>query len=127
MARIVVIDDQVEMRQVVRRMLETAGHEVLDASDGEIGLRLLERTAVDVVITDIFMPGQDGIVTVRRIRKEFPQVKIIVMSGGAMGGALDLLRDAALLGQAKELKKPFTLPELLATVRESLGSPRAAD
>src|SRR6266567_159788 len=69
MARILVIDDQEPIRRVVRRALEQDGHEVFDASDGEIGMDILETQAFDVVITDIFMPGQDGIVTLRQIRK----------------------------------------------------------
>ena len=82
MARIIVIDDLEAVRGPVRRALETGGHEVLEASDGEMGLQLLADHGADLVITDIFMPGQDGIVTVRRIRREFPTVKMIVMSGG---------------------------------------------
>src|SRR4029077_5015190 len=80
------------------RMVEGAGHEVLEASDGEAGMRLLAEHRPDLVITDLFMPGQDGIVTVRRIRREFPDVKVIVVSGGDSTGRLDLRRDAELLG-----------------------------
>jgi CheY-like chemotaxis protein len=121
MACILVIDDHEEIRRLVRRSLEPAGHQILEASDGEMGMSLLAKGPVDLVITDVFMPGQDGIVTVRRIRKEYPATKIIVMSGGAMGGSLDLLRDAAVLGQATELKKPFRPVELLETVRAAIG------
>ncbi|MGH7673249.1 MAG: response regulator, partial [Gemmatimonadales bacterium] len=66
MARIIVIDDQEAVRRAVRRALGPAGHHVLEASDGEMGLQLLADHGADLVITDIFMPGQDGIVTVRR-------------------------------------------------------------
>ena len=121
MARIIVIDDQEPIRRIVRRALEQEGHEVLDASEGEMGMRLLERHAADVVITDIFMPGQDGIVTLRQIRKQFPAVKVIVISGGDASGLLDLRHDAELLGAVKSLQKPFTAAELVQTVREVLS------
>jgi DNA-binding response OmpR family regulator len=121
MARIILIDDDDDVRRPIRRFLERAGHQVLEASDGEAGLNLLAQSGVDLVITDIFMPGQDGIVTVRRIRKEFPQVKVIAVSGGDRSGRLDLRRDAELLGADKSLKKPFNLADLLEAVREVLG------
>ena len=121
MARIIVIDDQEPIRRIVRRALEQEGHEVLDASEGEMGMRLLEQHAADVVITDIFMPGQDGIVTLRQIRKQFPAVNVIVISGGDSSGLLDLRHDAELLGAVKSLQKPFTAAELVQTVREVLS------
>ena len=121
MARIIVIDDQEPIRRIVRRALEQEGHEVLDASEGEMGMRLLEQHAADVVITDIFMPGQDGILTLRQIRKQFPAVKVIVISGGDSSGLLDLRHDAELLGAVRSLQKPFTAAELVQTVREVLS------
>ena len=122
MARIIVIDDQEPIRRIVRRALEQAGHEVLDASDGEQGLELLGRHAVDAVLSDIFMPGMDGIETVRQIRRQFPQVKVIVMSGGDSTGLLDLRRDAELLGAVKSLPKPFTTHEIVSIVNSVLES-----
>ena len=120
MARIIVIDDQEPIRRIVRRALEQEGHEVLDASEGEMGMQLLERHTAAVVITDIFMPGQDGILTLRQIRKQFPAVKVIVISGGDSTGLLDLRHDAELLGAVKSLQKPFTAAELIQTVRDVL-------
>src|SRR3989454_9652657 len=81
MARIIVIDDNDAARSTMRRVLERVGHEVLEASDGDAGLKLLAETGVTLVITDIFMPGQDGIVTLRRIKKEFPGVRVIAVYG----------------------------------------------
>ena len=121
MARIIVIDDQESIRRLVRRALELDGHQVLDASDGEMGMQLLEREPADVVITDIFMPGQDGILTLRQIRKRFPAVKVIVMSGGDSTGLLDMRQDAELLGAVKTLQKPFSPREILDTVQAVLA------
>src|SRR5438046_8944876 len=88
MARIILIDDEDAVRRTVRLAL----------------------------ITDIFMPGQDGIVTVRRIRKEAPGVKVIAVSGGDSTGRLDLRKDAELLGAATSLRKPFSSADLLREI-----------
>ncbi len=120
MARILVIDDDDAVRSTVRRILELLGHEVREADDGAAGLKLLGERDADLVITDIFMPGQDGIVTVGRIRKEFPRVKIIAMSGGDSTGRMDLRHDAVLMGAAASLAKPFTPGDLLETVQRVL-------
>ena len=122
MARILVIDDQEPIRRVVRRALEQDGHEVFDASDGEVGMEILESHSFDIVITDIFMPGQDGIVTLRQIRKRFPAVKVIVISGGDSTGMMDLRQDAELLGAVKSLQKPFNAREIVDLVRSVLGA-----
>ncbi len=116
---VLVIDDHDDVRISLRRTLEAAGHRVLDAADGELGLALLDNTQVDVVITDLFMPGQDGIVTLRHIRKDHPKVKVIAISGGAFGGQLDLLKDAVLLGATAALRKPIAPGELLEAIRKT--------
>jgi PAS domain S-box-containing protein len=116
---VLVIDDHEDVRVSLRRTLEGAGHSVLDAADGELGLALLDSTKVDVVITDLFMPGQDGIVTLRRIRKDHPTVKVIAISGGAFRGQLDLLKDAVLLGATAALRKPIAPVELLEAIQKT--------
>jgi len=122
MARILVIDDQEPIRRIVRRALEHNGHEVYDASDGEIGMEILESQSFDLVVTDIFMPGQDGIVTLRQIRKRFPAVKVIVISGGDSSGLMDLRQDAELLGAVSTLQKPFNAREIMDKVRDALAA-----
>ena len=84
-------------------------------------MQILERETVDVVITDIFMPGLDGIQTLREIRRRFPAVRVIAMSGGDSTGLLDLRKDAELLGAVKSLQKPFTAREIVDVVRAVLG------
>lgn len=121
MSRILVIDDQEPIRRIVRRALEQEGHQILDASDGEMGMQLLAQHGADVVITDIFMPGMDGIQTLREIRKRFPGTKVIAMSGGDSSGLLDLRKDAELLGAVKSVHKPFTARELVDVVRAALS------
>ena len=121
MANIIVIDDNDAARGTMRRTLERDGHQVFVASDGDAGLKLLTETGARLVITDIFMPGQDGIVTIRRIRKEFPGVRVIAVSGGDATGRIDLRRDAELLGAARTLRKPFAPAELRRAVEETLA------
>ncbi|HYU37913.1 MAG TPA: response regulator [Gemmatimonadales bacterium] len=121
MANIIVIDDNDAARGTMRRTLERDGHQVFVASDGDAGLKLLTETGARLVITDIFMPGQDGIVTLRRIRKEFPGVRVIAVSGGDATGRIDLRRDAELLGAARTLRKPFAPAELRRVVEETLA------
>ena len=120
MARIMVIDDQESIRRIVRRALENDGHQVFEASDGEVGMALLEREPADVVITDIFMPGMDGIQTLREIRKRYPAIKVIAMSGGDSTGMMDLRRDAELLGAVKSLQKPFNARDIVDLVQTVL-------
>lgn len=124
MPRVLVIDDQEPIRRIIRRALENEGHEVLDASDGELGMALLDRAPapVDVVITDIFMPGMDGIQTLREIRRRFPSIKVIAISGGDSSGLLDLRQDAELLGAVKSVHKPFTAREIVDAVRDALSA-----
>lgn len=124
MARILVIDDDGQVRGAIRRILERAGHTVLDAADGEAGIRLYRERPTDLIITDIFMPEQDGIETIQQLRREFPGVKIIAISGGDRTRTMDLRKDAELLGASRSLRKPFELTELLKAVSELLGEPR---
>jgi CheY-like chemotaxis protein len=120
-ARILVIDDDPDIRDTVRRMLESRGHSVETASDGTAGINALAQRAPDLVITDIFMPGRDGIETLIELRKAFPSLKVIAMSGGGGGGLLNLLHDAELLGADRTIPKPFIPRELLAAVNDLLG------
>src|SRR5207249_1995189 len=124
MARILVIDDDVQVRGAVRRILERAGHTVEDVGNGDAGLRAHRERPAELIITDIFMPERDGIETVRQLRRESPQVKIIVISGGDRTQTMDLRKDAELLGAARSLRKPFELSELVQAVGELLGESR---
>ena len=116
MARILVIDDDNHIRETVRRVLEGRGHNVRVVEDGADGIDSIAEDAPDLVITDIFMPGQDGIETLIELRKAFPMLKVIVMSGGDSTGLMNLLDDAELLGANRTLPKPFTPEELMEAV-----------
>ena len=120
MARVLIIDDDVTLRQVLTKHLEHAGHEVRQAADGTAGVRAYERHAADLVIVDIFMPGQGGLQTIGRLRHEWPGVKILAMSGTKSAGALDVAGHATSLGADRFITKPFEAAELLELIRTML-------
>ncbi len=81
MAHVLVIDDDPVTRMVVCALLESAGHTVSEASDGDTGIAMFYATSPDLVITDILMPGKDGTETIRELRATNPEIKIIALSG----------------------------------------------
>ena len=120
MARILVIDDDTAIRSVVRRGLERVGHDVTEAPDGDAGLKAYRAHHTDLVVTDIIMPEREGVETIMALRKEFPGLKIIAMSGGG-GGSADFLGIAKKLGARRALTKPFGHRELLEALEEVLA------
>ncbi|HNV70789.1 MAG TPA: response regulator [Candidatus Ozemobacteraceae bacterium] len=120
MSKILIIEDDDQIRKMLRQMLERGGYEVFDAPNGKDGNRAFRKNPVDLIITDIFMPEMDGLETIIELRRDFPQLKIIAISGGARGGSFDFLPIAESFGAAKILKKPFTREEILNAVKEVL-------
>lgn len=127
MARILVIDDEEAIRSIIMRALASKGHEMVGAEDGDKGTRLFEDNPFDLVITDLIMPGKEGIETVIDLRARFPELKILVVSGGLEHGGRSLdrfgpLGDAEALGADASLAKPFKLLELVTVVEELLST-----
>ena len=116
MARILIIDDDVQILKMLRKMLESEGYEVVDAVDGNKGLKLYREDPTDLVITDIIMPEKEGIETIIDLRREFPEAKIVAMSGGGHGEAESYLHMAKRLGAQRTLTKPFGKGELLEAI-----------
>ena len=125
MTRILVIDDEESFREMVRQMLEQAGYEVLEATDGKDGLNVYQAERPDLVITDLIMPEQEGIETIIGLRRENPDARIIAMSGGGRITAADFLGIARKFGARHILAKPFRRDQLLEAIRESLGETAA--
>ena len=119
MAKILVIDDELDTRRLLRRMLEGAGHEVTEALDGEEGLREYRVSPTDLVLMDLLMPGMDGLTAINELLREFPDARIVAVSGGG-DRDLDLLPKARDLGAVRTFGKPFDVPELLRAVDELL-------
>ena len=120
MARILIIDDHTPTRHMLRQALERAGYEVVEATDGRAGIQLQHATLADVIITDILMPEQEGLETIRELRRDFPTTKIIAISGGGQLGNYNFLTIAEHLGARRVLQKPFGLREMLDAVEEIL-------
>jgi len=119
--RILVIDDDANIRGVLAEMLRNARYEVIEASNGEEGIRLYREAPFDLVVTDLLMPEKDGLEVVMELRRDFPEVKIITFSAGNAYGHSSL-ETSRILGAARTLRKPFLEDELLEVVREVLES-----
>lgn len=122
MAKILVIDDEPSVRQMVRRALENEGYEVVEAGDGQTAVTTLGQTPVDLIITDLYMPNMDGIEFTIRLAQQKPRPKLIAMSGGGFMEKGSLLETARRLGADATLAKPFTGDELRDAVTDLLKS-----
>jgi len=120
MAAVLLMDDNVAFVEIMAQVLTHAGHQAWVANGGQEGLRLLDQHPVDLVITDVVMPGQDGIETILRLRKTHPKLPVIVMSGDSPRHAALYLSTAQKLGALKTLAKPFSAATLLNAVTEAL-------
>ncbi len=122
MARILLIEDDDALRGVIAQSLAHAGHEVLQAADGRQGVDLFHASEFDLVLTDLVMPGKEGVETIIELRRENPTQRIIAMSGGMLRSKL-YLDLAGRLGAQRTLAKPFMPQELLGAVDEVLAGP----
>lgn len=121
MARVLVVDDMADMRAMIRTMLESAGHSVIEAENGRTGIKALQGSeTIDVLITDILMPEADGIEVIRAAADR-PGLGIIAISGGGsyMPAAVSLAMSEA-FGARKVLFKPFRKQELLEAINAVL-------
>ena len=117
MARIHVFEDDTALRTAIRGVLEEAGFEVTEAADGERGLESFRAEPSEIVITDIRMPEKTGNEAILELKNEFPEVKIIAITGGGAVGAELYINVARKLGADEALSKPFAPDELLKLVR----------
>jgi CheY-like chemotaxis protein len=113
--KILIIDDEEDIRKIMRRVLEKAGCEVLDAPNGKEGLHIYHQTFPDLVITDILMPEMDGLEVIMALRQEHPGAKIMAISGGGQCGH-NYLPISLKLGAVHTIAKPFRQRELLSAV-----------
>ena len=121
MARILIIDDNAQLRSMLNVMLTQAGHEIVEASGGTEGVRLYREQPADLVVVDILMPEKGGLETIVELKKDFPKAKMIGISGGFQKKTDANNSLADLLGVDRTLSKPFGSEELLKAVREVLG------
>jgi len=122
MARIIVIDDEDEMRNTIQKVLTSAGHLVFTAADGREGLELHRAHPADLVMTDLIMPRHEGVETIRELLDISPKLPIIAMSGQSTVDVMSQI--ARQLGVTEVLQKPFDLAALRATVGRALAGAR---
>jgi PAS domain S-box-containing protein len=122
--RVLIVDDEAGMRELLRETLTAAGYEVIACENGTKAITYLAEEPVDLLITDLVMPGQEGIETIAQARREYPQLKILAISGFSGG---EYLRMAKVLGANETLAKPFDVGVLTervrALTRRGLGRP----
>jgi len=127
MTRILLIDDDDEVRTMLARTLSHFGHTVIEAQNGAEGLDLFAKAGVDLVITDIVMPEREGLEVLMDLSKRQPPPVIIAISGGGRTSGPDYLAMAAKMGAQRVLTKPFSSDLLLATIDEVMGGSASAD
>ena len=128
MAKILIVDDDSAVQSTIKILLERAGHSVAVAGDGRNGLAIFEAGEFDLLFLDIFMPGMDGLETMRLVHQKRPRIPIIVISGRPIisvpGAGPDFLTMATKLGAVSSLQKPFRPAALLAAVADCLDAAR---
>ena len=126
MAKILIVDDDIAVQATIRLLLERAGHSVVVAGDGRKALATFETGDFELLFLDIFMPGMDGLETMRLIHQQQPLIPIIVISGRPIAldpaAGPDFLTMATKLGAVRSLQKPFKPAALLAAVSDSLDA-----
>lgn len=117
MAHVLLVEDDSQVREMLLETLKQEGHDVTEASNGKEAVTAYRANPPDIVITDIIMPGQDGVETIHTIRREFPEAKIIAISGGSANIRGEyLLGTADALGALKTFSKPVDVGELLDAI-----------
>ena len=118
MPRVLVVDDEPLMRDILRRMLQTEGYEVEEAEDGLEGLQRYRAVPADLVITDLHMPRLSGLDMIKELLHEFPNVKVIMISGDG-----DMMRNVVqALGIQETLQKPFEMNAVMAAVHITMAN-----
>lgn len=123
MKRILVIDDNEVFRWSLSKTLKAAGFEVEVAPEGSAAIKLFKQQPFDLIITDLIMPGKEGLETIMDLKKLNSHIKIIAMSGGGRSDAGEYLPLAKGLGASHTLTKPFTEDELLGAISNLLKPP----
>ena len=121
MARILVVDDEYQIRLSIRTVLKKAGYDVTEALDGEECVARFREHPFDLVVLDIMLPKKDGLEVIQDLVQEFPDVKIITISGAEQVGKVHLLPESVQLGALRAVAKPFNPSFLLSVVQECLS------
>jgi two-component system response regulator (stage 0 sporulation protein F) len=122
MATILVIDDEPQIRALLKRLLEKAGHRVVEAAEGQEAVRPVQEGPVHLIITDVIMPEKGGLETMMELRRDFPDINIIIMSGKVQTKSDVFKSMTRQFGVKYVFQKPFDTQELLARVQELVPS-----
>ena len=122
MKSILLVDDDEQLRRMLKTVLQEAGHQVNEARNGNEALEIYNVAPTDLVITDLVMPDKEGLETIIELRRTHPDVKIIAMSGGARTGVHNYLDLAKKLGANYILEKPFSYQEILTGIQMVISS-----
>jgi two-component system response regulator (stage 0 sporulation protein F) len=122
MATILVIDDEPQIRALLKRLLEKAGHRVVEAAEGQEAVRAVQEGPVHLIITDVIMPEKGGLETMMELRRDFPDINIIIMSGKVQTKSDVFKSMTRQFGVKYVFQKPFDTQELLARVQELVPS-----
>ena len=118
MPHILLIDDDTEFRTMLKLVLEKAGFDVSEASNGKEGIRLYKSTHFDLVVSDVFMPEKEGIETTIELKTINPDIKIIAISGGGKNNELNFLDSLKHFGAQCTFQKPFNTKEFVKAINE---------
>jgi len=126
MARILLIEDEQQVRELLREILEQNGHEIIACKNGADGIRQYKESSFDLVIMDVLLPDKDGFETLNELKQHHDQVNVLAISGGCGPGTVNVLHIAQRLGARQTLAKPFDLTDFLAVVDQLLAVPQAS-
>lgn len=122
MAHILIVDDDDQIRRMLRRRLERDKHQITEAADGEQALQACRNSTIDLALIDIIMPEKEGTETIMELQKNNPDLQIIAMSGGSSYITPEMsLKLALQFGARAALQKPFSLDELISTINSLLA------
>jgi len=121
LARILIIDDNPHLLTALRKLLVYKGHFIIDVPNSGVGIAMHKKEPFDLIITDIVMPGKEGITTIIELKKDYPNLKIIAMSGGGSNEPYGYLDIAKRVGADRTVAKPFSSEELLEMINELLA------
>jgi len=120
--RVLVVDDEIEIGEVLVTALNGAGLDAMSVSNGSDAVRSITTRGADVVVVDMHMPGMDGLEFIQRLRRLRPRTRILGISGGDPRSDIDLLKISGRLGAHATLKKPFKASQVVQKVKELGGA-----
>lgn len=123
---ILIIDDDQSLRDSLRRTLRREGYTVMEAAEGGEGIKIIQNHSIDLVLVDLFMPGKEGLETILELRRSYPNLKIIAMSGGGEKRHMDVLKAAKVMGARRVLAKPFSREDLIEALNDLLTKNRTS-